>query len=185
MSKGNRAPSAAAASRGGFLHAPPVRVPSGFATLVHQDGKIAAVPLEPSERRLLDVIRSLFPGVRLAPRNALPGVASLLRYAAGRFPSPAEIKALPFDWDAVSAFDREVLEVAAAIPAGKTLSYGEVAAASGHPGAARAAGGALGRNPWPVLIPCHRVIGADGKLTGFGKGLGAKKSLLDFESNRS
>ncbi|MBI5904446.1 MAG: methylated-DNA--[protein]-cysteine S-methyltransferase [Deltaproteobacteria bacterium] len=141
--------------------------------------------MESSERRLLAVVRSLFPGVRHTTLTTHPGTASLRRYAAGSFPSPGEILALPFDWEAVSPFDRSVLEAAASVPAGKTSSYGAVAAASGHPGAARAAGGALGRNPWPVLIPCHRVIGADGRLTGYGKGVAAKKRLLDFESNRS
>jgi methylated-DNA-[protein]-cysteine S-methyltransferase len=106
----------------------------------------------------------------------------LVRYAEGIFPAPAEILSLPFEWGRVSPFDRKILESAAGIPAGTTATYGEVAARAGIPGAARAAGGALGRNPWPVLLPCHRVVGADGSLTGFGKGIPAKRSLLAFES---
>jgi len=68
------------------------------------------------------------------------------------------------------------------IPYRETRSYGEVAAALGKPGAARAVGMACHRNPLPILIPCHRVVGASGNLTGFGGGLAMKKALLDLES---
>lgn len=68
------------------------------------------------------------------------------------------------------------------IPYGETRSYRELAAAAGSPRGARAAGMACNRNPIAVIIPCHRVVGADGSLTGFGGGLGVKKFLLDLES---
>jgi methylated-DNA-[protein]-cysteine S-methyltransferase len=68
------------------------------------------------------------------------------------------------------------------IPYGQTTSYGELADRLGQPGAARAVGLANGRNPIAVIVPCHRVIGADGSLTGFGGGLGRKRALLDLES---
>lgn len=67
------------------------------------------------------------------------------------------------------------------IPYGETLSYGQLAAAIGSPRAARAVGGANHHNPISILIPCHRVIGADGKLTGYGGGLSIKEFLLDLE----
>lgn len=67
------------------------------------------------------------------------------------------------------------------IPYGETLSYGQLAAAIGSPKAARAVGGANHHNPISILIPCHRVIGADGKLTGYGGGLSIKEFLLDLE----
>lgn len=67
------------------------------------------------------------------------------------------------------------------IPYGETISYGQLAAAIGSPRAARAVGGANHHNPISILIPCHRVIGADGKLTGYGGGLSIKEFLLDLE----
>ena len=67
------------------------------------------------------------------------------------------------------------------IPYGKTVSYGEQATRIGHPGRARAVGAANGRNPLPIVVPCHRVIGADGSLVGFGGGLEVKAWLLDHE----
>ncbi len=67
------------------------------------------------------------------------------------------------------------------IPYGKTISYGEQARRMGNPKAARAVGAANGENPISIIVPCHRVIGADGRLMGFGGGLGKKKRLLDLE----
>jgi methylated-DNA-[protein]-cysteine S-methyltransferase len=67
------------------------------------------------------------------------------------------------------------------IPYGKTISYGEQASRMGNPKASRAVGGANGENPISIIVPCHRVIGADGRLTGFGGGLAKKKKLLDLE----
>jgi methylated-DNA-[protein]-cysteine S-methyltransferase len=67
------------------------------------------------------------------------------------------------------------------IPYGTTISYGELAQRVGDPSAARAVGAANGRNPLPIVVPCHRVIGADGSLTGFGGGIATKKFLLDHE----
>jgi methylated-DNA-[protein]-cysteine S-methyltransferase len=70
------------------------------------------------------------------------------------------------------------------IPYGATASYGEIARAVGAPGAARAVGGANNRNPIAIIVPCHRVIGAGGSLTGYGGGLDRKRRLLDLESGR-
>ena len=67
------------------------------------------------------------------------------------------------------------------IPFGETISYGELATRIGKPTASRAVGAANGRNPVPVVVPCHRVIGGDGRLTGFGGGLPTKQALLDME----
>lgn len=78
-------------------------------------------------------------------------------------------------------FQRRVWSALADIPWGETRNYGELAAAIGRPGAARAVGGANGRNPLPIVLPCHRVIGADGSLTGFGGGLPVKRRLLVLE----
>jgi methylated-DNA-[protein]-cysteine S-methyltransferase len=81
-------------------------------------------------------------------------------------------------------FQREVWSALRGIPYGSTISYGELAASVGRPHAARAVGAANGRNPIAVVIPCHRVIGASGALTGYGGGLGRKRLLLDLEAGR-
>ena len=81
-----------------------------------------------------------------------------------------------------TGFQLRVWEALRAIPYGETISYGELARRVGDPGAARAVGLANGRNPLPVIVPCHRVIGADGSLTGFGGGLDRKRALLELEA---
>jgi len=80
-----------------------------------------------------------------------------------------------------TSFQRSVLEALLDIPYGQTRSYAEIAQAVGRPKAYRAVGSANGRNPLSIVIPCHRVIGASGALTGFGGGLETKKVLLDLE----
>jgi methylated-DNA-[protein]-cysteine S-methyltransferase len=79
-------------------------------------------------------------------------------------------------------FQRECWSALRAIPYGQTVSYGEIARRVGRPAAYRAVGAANGRNPIPIIIPCHRVIGADGSLTGFGGGLSIKRHLLELEA---
>jgi O-6-methylguanine DNA methyltransferase len=92
---------------------------------------------------------------------------------------------IAFDVDASpltgSEFDRAVWRQLFRVPAGETVTYGELAKRAGHSGAARAVGGAMHRNPAPIIIPCHRVVGNDGDLTGFGLGLWRKRWLLDRE----
>ena len=85
------------------------------------------------------------------------------------------------DPDTASEFDRAVWRALCAVPAGQTVTYGELARRSGFPGAARAVGGAMARNPIPIVIPCHRVVGEGGSITGFGLGLWRKRWLLDLE----
>ncbi len=88
---------------------------------------------------------------------------------------------LPLD-PRVTAFRRRVLDALLTIPYGQTRSYGEIARQIGAPRASRAVGAANGANPIPVIIPCHRVIGSDGALTGFGGGLPTKRYLLQLEA---
>lgn len=80
-----------------------------------------------------------------------------------------------------TTFQQRVWDALKEIPYGETASYGEIARAIGMPGAARAVGAANGRNPIPIVIPCHRVIGSQGRLTGYGGGLKIKRQLLDLE----
>ncbi|MFD4828838.1 methylated-DNA--[protein]-cysteine S-methyltransferase [Streptomyces uncialis] len=87
---------------------------------------------------------------------------------------------LPFSLDG-TPFQRSVWEQLLRIPFGETRTYGELAEALGNPAASRAVGLANGKNPISVIVPCHRVIGANGNLTGYGGGLPRKQRLLDFE----
>jgi len=88
---------------------------------------------------------------------------------------------LPIDWSMMTPFQEQALRATHAIPYGETRSYGEIAAIIGKPGAARAVGQAQATNPIPLVIPCHRVIGADGSLHGYGGGLDRKAWLLTLE----
>ena len=88
---------------------------------------------------------------------------------------------LPIDWALTGDFTRRVLKATAAIPFGQVSTYGAVAAEAGNPKASRAAGRALGANPIPIVVPCHRVIGTNGRLTGYTGGLDRKIALLELE----
>lgn len=103
--------------------------------------------------------------------------AQLAEYFAGR----RRVFALPLSPQG-TAFQQAVWAQIALIPYGETRSYGEIAARLGSPAKARTVGGAAGRNPLPIVIPCHRVIGSSGSLTGFSGGLTVKRLLLRLES---
>lgn len=107
--------------------------------------------------------------------------AALTRLAAGK---PAEFPRLPLAWGRLAPFTRTVLETLyARVGFGATVTYGELARLSGQPGKARAVGQAMARNPWPLVVPCHRVLGAGGGLTGYTNphGLDLKALLLRLE----
>ena len=86
------------------------------------------------------------------------------------------------EYDSSTPFRQRVWEATRRIPYGETRTYGEIAREAGSSGAARAVGQALGENPLPIFVPCHRVIGSDGGLTGFGGGLEMKRRLLQMEA---
>jgi methylated-DNA-[protein]-cysteine S-methyltransferase len=88
---------------------------------------------------------------------------------------------LSIDWSLVGPFGRRVLHATAEIPYGGVLSYAEVAAEAGSPRGSRAAGNALGANPIPIVVPCHRVLRSGGALGGYGGGLDRKRFLLELE----
>ena len=98
-----------------------------------------------------------------------------------------DLAGLPIALDDVPAFARKVYAVALAIPHGETLTYGEVAARIGEPGAARAVGVALGQNPLPIIVPCHRVLAAGGRTGGFSAdgGVETKLRMLTIEKART
>jgi len=93
---------------------------------------------------------------------------------------------LSLDWSMMTSFQRQVLKLVYAIPYGDVLTYGEIAHRLGKPGAARAVGRANATNPMPLVIPCHRVVGSDGKLHGYGApgGVATKAWLLELERGR-
>lgn len=88
---------------------------------------------------------------------------------------------LPLDLQAGTPFQQAVWRGLLAIPSGRTASYAELGQRIGRPGAPRAVGAAVGRNPWSVVVPCHRVVGAGGALTGYAGGLDRKSALLKLE----
>jgi len=147
--------------------------PIGPLLLAGRNGSLAAIrfPLD-GERQAPE------PGWKLADASFDDVRSQLDGYFAGRR-QRFDLPLAPSG----TAFQRKVLEALQAIPYGETRSYKEVAAAIGKPRAVRAVGGANGRNPIPIIIPCHRVIGSDGSLTGFGGGLAAKRALLALEGN--
>lgn len=156
----------------------------GFAGLAWGEHGIMRVVLpEPSPdaaraallRRGLEVEEAeLPPNVR----KAIEQVAALLNGA------PADFSGIEIDLSEMPEFSRRVYEVARAIPPGSTLTYGEVAAKLGQPSAAREVGQAMGQNPVPILIPCHRVVAASGKIGGFSApgGSATKQKLLAIEA---
>lgn len=96
---------------------------------------------------------------------------------------PRDLRDLPLELDGLPEFQRRVYEIARTIPPGSTLSYGELARRMGVPGAARAVGQALGKNPFPIVVPCHRVLAAGGKMGGFSAagGVSTKARMLRIE----
>jgi methylated-DNA-[protein]-cysteine S-methyltransferase len=88
---------------------------------------------------------------------------------------------LPLDLSCGTAFQQTVWQALLAIPQGEVISYGEVSRRIGNPQAVRAVGGAVGRNPVSIIVPCHRVMGTNGALTGYGGGLERKTALLRLE----
>ncbi|MFZ9669789.1 MAG: methylated-DNA--[protein]-cysteine S-methyltransferase [Solirubrobacterales bacterium] len=104
------------------------------------------------------------------------------RQLAGWFTGERRVFTVPVDLGSITGFRRRVLEAAGDIPFGETASYREMAIAAGSPDAVRAAGSAMGANPVPILIPCHRVIRADGSPGMYGGGEKLKRRLLEFEA---
>ena len=91
---------------------------------------------------------------------------------------------MPLDLSHGTAFQQSVWQALLAIPAGKTMTYGALSVHVGNPAAGRAVGAAVGRNPISVIVPCHRVLGSDGSLTGYAGGLHRKTALLELEGAR-
>jgi len=141
---------------------------------------------EASEARTRARLVRRYPQAREAPppadvRRVIDGIVALLRGEA------SDLSAAALDMDGVPEFDRRVYEVARNIAPGATLSYGEIAARLGERALARDVGQALGRNPFPIIVPCHRVLAAGGKAGGFSAngGVTTKLRLLTIERART
>jgi methylated-DNA-[protein]-cysteine S-methyltransferase len=132
------------------------------------------------EAVLSDLARRVSPRVLAAPRKLDAPRRALDEYFAGR----RDRFELALDWRLMTAFGRRVLQATAAIPYGSVATYGEVAARAGSPRGSRAAGNALGANPLPIVLPCHRVVHAGGGLGGYTGGLERKRALLAIEAGQ-
>ncbi len=147
------------------------------AIVERQSWKTRMVREEP-EARMKSSLEKRFGGVELIPASSTAGpMQKLARYFAG---DVAALDAIAVN-TAGTPFQEKIWKGLRRIPAGKTLTYGEIATKAGRPGAARGAGGAVGSNPIAIIIPCHRIIGANERLTGFGGGLVRKRWLLRHE----
>jgi methylated-DNA-[protein]-cysteine S-methyltransferase len=134
-------------------------------------------PTETEGIVLDELARRLSPRVVKSPRKVARVARELDQYFAGR----RKVFDVPLDWSLVGPYARRVLRATARIPFGKVSTYREVAGKAGNPAASRAAGNALGSNPIPVVVPCHRVLRTGGGLGGYGGGLDVKEHLLRLE----
>ncbi|MGR8946657.1 MAG: methylated-DNA--[protein]-cysteine S-methyltransferase [Gammaproteobacteria bacterium] len=155
-----------------------VSSPIGEVRIIADEECVRAVDFEDYESRMNGLLARHYGEVSLRPKKNPLGASALVKaYFDG------DIKAI----DAIrvanhgSEFQRKVWSMLREIPAGKTWSYGQLAKAVGKPSASRAVGLANGANPIALVVPCHRVIGADGTLTGYGGGISRKQWLLEHE----
>jgi methylated-DNA-[protein]-cysteine S-methyltransferase len=162
--------------------------PVGPLTLVARGGTLVAIDFDavpdapPSQRSSVQVAAARAAGRAPGERDDDdPVLGEAARQLAAYFAGRLTRFDLPLDPDG-TPFQRAVWESLRAIPYGETRTYGELAHELGLGGrAARAVGLANGRNPVPIVVPCHRVVGAGGRLTGYGGGLARKRALLDLE----
>ena len=160
--------------------------PIGRCALVWRGGLIvgAALP-EASDEATRRTLGRRFPSASEAepPEEVRPTLAAIGRLLSGE---AEDISHIAVDLSPLPEFERRVLEETRRIPRGETRTYGELASALAAPGAARAVGAALGRNPAPIIIPCHRVLAADGRSGGFSApgGAATKMKMLAIEGAR-
>jgi methylated-DNA-[protein]-cysteine S-methyltransferase len=172
---------AARADRDGLVEVAYTEAESPIGTLLLAATEVGLVAVGWSstdrDRLLEELAERIGPRVIEAPARLDPVRTELDSYFEGRlrrFESP-------LDWRLSRGFRREILNETARIPFGQTLSYAEIAKRAGSPRAHRAAGSALGANPIPIIVPCHRVLRSDGGLGGYGGGLDVKRQLLRLE----
>ncbi|MYW66446.1 methylated-DNA--[protein]-cysteine S-methyltransferase [Streptomyces sp. SID8379] len=148
-----------------------------------RDGLVSVVfhATEAVRDKALDRLGSRF-GAEPVEAPESPLLAEAIRQLADYFAGRRRDFELPLDWSLITGFNREVLrELAAGVSYGAVVGYGDLARRVGQPGAAQAVGAAMGANPLPVVVPCHRVVERDGGIGGFGGGLETKRKLLALE----
>ena len=131
----------------------------------------------PSAGELARIVRTYGPGVLPDARRADPVARELDQYFAGK----RKTFDVAVDLSPLTDFQRRILGATARVPFGDVSTYAKVAAKAGSEKASRAAGQALGSNPIPIVVPCHRILASDGSLGGYSGGLEAKRVLLQFE----
>jgi O-6-methylguanine DNA methyltransferase len=149
--------------------------------LTDADDVVRGIDFADYEARLHQLLRQQYGTYTVADRSG-PGATSraLAAYFAGDLDALAAVPVKT----AGTAFQRDVWDALRTIPAGTTMSYGQLAATLGRPKASRAVGLANGSNPISIVVPCHRVIGSNGALTGYGGGIERKRWLLEHENAR-
>lgn len=154
--------------------------PLGQLLVAMTERGVCALDMGENDDFLLERLKKEFPAAYIFRDDEYlqAAIQTIIDYLSGWQPHIE----LPLDIR-VTAFQQRVLDELQHIPYGETRSYGEIAVAIGQPKAARAVGGACNKNPVPLIIPCHRVIGADGKLVGYGLGIERKVKLLDMEQS--
>lgn len=170
---------AALADREGLLDVGIAHVdsPIGDLLLAATPAGLVRVSFFAEEATLQELATRISPRILEAPAKLDPARRQLDEYFEGR----RERFDLAIDWTLVGEWGRKILAACASIPFGETRTYGDMAAAAGSPKAHRAAGTALGHNPVPVVVPCHRVLRTGGTLGGYTGGLHVKEQLLRLE----
>ena len=155
-----------------------VDTPIGTLLIAATDRGLCRIAYDAEPERELDRLAQAF-GVRVL-RSARP-IDPARRQLDEYFEGKRQRFELTVDLELQAGFNRRVLRELARVPYGEVVTYGELAARSARPRAARAVGTVMNRNPLPIVLPCHRVIGANGKLVGYGGGLDRKERLLRLE----
>ena len=155
-----------------------IDTPIGTVEVAVADDALVAIDFADCRDRMEMLLSQRFGAVSLSERagNSRLG-ESVRRYFAGSLAALNDVSINPGG----TRFQRSVWEALRRVPAGRTATYGEIATAIGRPDAARAVGAANSRNPVALAIPCHRIVGADGSLTGYAGGLSRKRWLLAHE----
>jgi methylated-DNA-[protein]-cysteine S-methyltransferase len=155
-----------------------VETPLGNLFVAATPAGLCRIEYDPEPERIVDgLARSFGARVLRAPRS----VDATRRQLDEYFEQRRTRFDLPIDLRVTEGFRRRVLDELALVPYGEVTTYGELAKRAEHPRAARAVGTIMNRNPIPIVLPCHRVVGASGSLTGYGGGLPRKEALLKLE----
>ena len=155
-----------------------VETPIGTLLVATSQRGVCRISYDPEPQAEVErLARSFGARVLRSPTSTRTVETQLDEYFAGR----RRDFELDLDLRLAAAFSRRVLEELARVGYGQVTTYGALAARAGHPTAARAVGTVMNRNPLPIVLPCHRVLGASGSLTGYGGGLERKRALLELE----